>query len=153
MGSTPPDACCSPKAWGAKPMNAIKRATSFVKSVLAEPITLGDVLRAAIALLVVAAVSGFLSGRAHAQVYLWSKTPGTNASVDPHINFSIGMAPSAVGASSRSEMAELAKYRDDTSGAIVATGTASAFVVTSNQGFSSFAAMRHYGIPSHTPAT
>src|SRR5258708_18025891 len=119
---------------GDKPMNAIKRATSFLNSILQQPVTYADLLRLAIAFLIVAAVSGFFAGRAHAQVYRWSQTPGSNGSSDPHISWVIGMAPSAVGASSRAEMAELAKWRDDISGAIVTSGISTAFTVTTNQG-------------------
>jgi hypothetical protein len=119
-------------------MNAIKRTASFIKSILQEPITYGDVLRVAVALLIVAAVSGFFSGRAHAQVYRWSQTPGTNANADPHINWAEGQAPSSINDSARAMMAGLAAYRDDISGLVVATGSGggTTFTATSNQGFS-----------------
>lgn len=71
---------------------------------------------------------------ATAQVWKWSQTAGTNASSDPHINWAEGMAPSAVNDSSRAEMAELAKWRDDISGKLTTGGTSTAYTVTTNQG-------------------
>lgn len=71
---------------------------------------------------------------AHAQVWNWSQTSATNATVDPSINWAVGMAPSAVGASSRSEMAQIAKWRDDGTGSVVTSGGPTAYTLTSNQG-------------------
>lgn len=76
-------------------------------------------------------------GVAYPQVYKWSNTASSNASADPSINWREGMAPSAVNDSARAMMAALANYRDDISGALATTGTASAYFVTTNQGLPS----------------
>jgi microcystin-dependent protein len=73
--------------------------------------------------------------------YLWSRTAATNATADAQINFAEGMAPSAVNDSCRALMASAAGFRDDISGAIVTTGTSTAYVVTSYQIFNSLANM------------
>jgi microcystin-dependent protein len=73
-------------------------------------------------------------------VYLWSQTASANATADPTINFAEGQAPSSVNDSARALMAAAAKYRDDMSGANLATGgTSTAYTVTSNQGFDTLA--------------
>lgn len=77
--------------------------------------------------------------RSLAQVWIWSQTPGTNATVDPNINWAEGMSPSSVNDSARAMMAQLAKARDDWSGANATTGSASAYALTSNQGFDTLA--------------
>lgn len=84
-------------------------------------------------LVLFAAVLGAVG--ASGQVYKWSQTPGTNATADPHINWAEGQAPSSINDSSRAEMAELAKYRDDISGALTTGGSSTAYTVTTNQGF------------------
>jgi len=76
-------------------------------------------------------------GPAPAQVWKWSKTPASNGVSDPNINWQEGMPPSAVNDSARAMMAALAGWRDDTSGLLLDTGSASAYAVTSNQGFAS----------------
>ena len=67
-------------------------------------------------------------------VISWSQTAATNASADSAVNFAEGMAPSAVNDSARALMASVAKWRDDIAGAIVTTGTSTAYAVTSYQG-------------------
>jgi hypothetical protein len=67
----------------------------------------------------------------------WSKTAATNAGVDPSINWAEGMPPAQVNDSGRAMMARSAEYRDDTSGLLVTTGTATAYAVTTNQGLPS----------------
>lgn len=75
-----------------------------------------------------------------AAFWQWSTTASTNASVDPSINWAEGMSPSSVNDSARAMMARLAEYRLDTVGALVATGTSTAYSLTSNEGgFSSSA--------------
>jgi len=71
---------------------------------------------------------------AQAAMWQWSKTPSSNATADPSVNWSIGMAPSAVDASGRAMMARTAENRDDISGLLSAGGTATAYTVTTNQG-------------------
>ena len=74
-------------------------------------------------------------------VWRWSKTAASNASADSSINWAEGMAPSAVNDSARAEMARVAQWRDDISGAIVTTGTSTAYAVSSNQVFDTLAHM------------
>ncbi|MBR1219442.1 tail fiber protein [Bradyrhizobium sp. U87765 SZCCT0131] len=69
----------------------------------------------------------------------WSRTAANNANADPSCPFPEGMAPSAVNDGTRGMMAAAAKYRDDIAGAIVTTGTATAYNISSYQGFDSLA--------------
>ena len=71
----------------------------------------------------------------------WSKTAANNATADSTCPFPEGMAPSAVDDGIRALMAAAAKYRDDISGAIVTSGTVPIYTLSSNQGFTSAAAM------------
>ncbi|SFO74281.1 hypothetical protein SAMN05216330_104454 [Bradyrhizobium sp. Ghvi] len=77
------------------------------------------------------------SGSSAQQVWRWSQTSGSNSVSDPAINWTVGMAPSAVSPSARSMMAGIARYRDDISGALTTSGTSTAYVLTTNQGLSS----------------
>lgn len=83
----------------------------------------------------------------------WSQTAASNATADASINWQEGQAPSSVNDSARAMMAAAAKYRDDTNGAIAATGTASAYVITSSQVFDSLAHLRLSEIVFLCPAT
>jgi microcystin-dependent protein len=87
----------------------------------------GEILR----LVIFAAVLGTVG--ASGQMWKWSQTAGTNANADPHINYSEGMAPSAVNDSARAMMAELAKFRDDISGLLTTGGSSTAYTVATNQ--------------------
>lgn len=69
----------------------------------------------------------------------WSKTAADNATFDPTVGWAEGMAPSSVNDSARAEMASVAKWRDDISGAITTGGTSTAFTVASNQSFDTLA--------------
>jgi microcystin-dependent protein len=69
----------------------------------------------------------------------WSRTASSNANADGSINWAEGMAPSAVNDSARAVMAAAAKYRDDIAGAIVTSGTSTAYAVNSYQVFDSLA--------------
>ncbi|MHC2251476.1 microcystin-dependent protein [Bradyrhizobium embrapense] len=71
----------------------------------------------------------------------WSKTAAANGTADSTCPFPEGMAPSALNDGTRGMMAAAAKYRDDISGAIVTTGTATAYAISSNQVFDSLAHM------------
>lgn len=75
-----------------------------------------------------------------AQVWKWSQTAGTNASVDSSINWAEGMSPSAVNDSARAMMARLAQWRDDTSGALTTSGTSTAYTLTTNSGLTALTA-------------
>jgi microcystin-dependent protein len=65
----------------------------------------------------------------------WSQTAASNATADPSIGWAEGMAPSSVNDSARAEMASVAKWRDDISGAITTGGTSTALTVASYQVF------------------
>lgn len=67
--------------------------------------------------------------------YTWSHTANSNGTIDNSINMAEGMAPSAVNDGVRAVMARAAEYRDDIAGAIVTTGTSTAYVVASYQVF------------------
>jgi microcystin-dependent protein len=74
-------------------------------------------------------------------VYVWSRTATTNATADSTVNYAEGQAPSSLNDSARNAMASVAKYRDDIAGAIVTTGTSSAYIVGSYQVFDTLADM------------
>lgn len=82
---------------------------------------------------VIAAV--LAAGAANGAFWEWSKTPSSNATADPTINWSEGMSPSSVNDSARAMMARIADYRDDVSGSIATGGSSTAYTVTTNQGF------------------
>src|ERR1700761_6292716 len=71
--------------------------------------------------------------------WTWSKTAASNATADPTINWAEGMSPSSVNDSARAMMARTAEWRDDVSGTITTAGGATAYTVTSNQGFDTLA--------------
>ncbi len=66
----------------------------------------------------------------------WSKTAANNSTADSAAPWPEGMLGGQVNDSSRGGMASVAKWRDDISGVIVTSGTASAYTVASNQNFS-----------------
>lgn len=70
---------------------------------------------------------------ATAALYQWSTTPASNATADTSVNWTLSMAPSAVGPSMRAMMSRIAEYRDDISGSLLTTGSSTAYVVASNQ--------------------
>lgn len=70
-------------------------------------------------------------------LYKWSQTATSDATADPTINWQEGQAPSTVNDSARAMMAATAKYRDDISGAIVTSGSSTAYTVSSYQVFDS----------------
>jgi microcystin-dependent protein len=72
-------------------------------------------------------------------LYKWSQTASADATADSTINWAEGQAPSSVNDSARAMMAATAKYRDDIAGAIVTTGTSTAYAVLSYQGFDTLA--------------
>ncbi|WP_424630742.1 tail fiber protein [Bradyrhizobium sp. SYSU BS000235] len=71
--------------------------------------------------------------------YTWSRTASANASADNAVNWAEGMAPSAVNDSGRGMMASAAKWRDDIAGALVTSGSSTAYTITSYQGFDTLA--------------
>ena len=73
-------------------------------------------------------------GPALPAMWQWSKTASSNATADPNINWAEGQSPSSVNDSARAMMAALASWRDDNSGLLVDSGSASAYVVTTNEG-------------------
>jgi hypothetical protein len=72
-------------------------------------------------------------GVAYPAMWNWSITASSNASADPTINFREGQPPSSINDSARALMAVVAGYRDDISGSLTTTGTASAYLVSTNQ--------------------
>jgi hypothetical protein len=80
-----------------------------------------------------------LVGASHAAFWQWSKNATSDDKADPTINWSEGMSPSSVNDSARAMMARLADYRDDVSGSLTTAGTATAYTVASNQGFTALA--------------
>ncbi len=72
-------------------------------------------------------------------LYKWSQTASADATADPTINWAEGQPPSSVNDSARSMMAATAKYRDDIAGAIVTSGTSTAYTVSSFQAFDTLA--------------
>lgn len=81
-----------------------------------------------------ALVALLISTQAQAACWQWSRTSSANATADPTINWSVGMAPSAVDASGRAMMARTAECRDDLSGLLQTTGTSTAYAVTTYEG-------------------
>jgi microcystin-dependent protein len=71
----------------------------------------------------------------------WSKTAANNAGADSTCPWPEGMAPSQINDSARGNMAALAKYFGDVSGALVTTGTSTGYSVSSNGGFDTLANM------------
>lgn len=74
-------------------------------------------------------------------VFKWSQTAAANGSADSSCPFPEGMAPSAVNDGVRGLMAAVAQYRDDTTGAIVTSGTNAAYTVSTFSGFDTLAHM------------
>jgi microcystin-dependent protein len=68
-------------------------------------------------------------------LYKWSQTASADATADSTINWAEGQAPSSVNDSARAMMAATAKYRDDIAGAIVTSGTSTAYAVSTFQVF------------------
>jgi microcystin-dependent protein len=72
--------------------------------------------------------------------FKWSRTTGiTNGSTDSNCPWPEGQLPSTVNDAARNMMAVLAMFRDDISGNNAATGSASAYAITSRQGFTTSA--------------
>lgn len=72
-------------------------------------------------------------------LYHWDRVANNDATADATINWQEGQAPSSVNDSARGMMAATAKYRDDIAGAIVTTGTSTAYIVGSYQVFDTLA--------------
>lgn len=70
-------------------------------------------------------------------LYKWSQTASADATADSTINWAEGQSPSSVNDSARGMMAAIAKYRDDVAGAIVTTGTSTAYAVNTYQVYQS----------------
>jgi microcystin-dependent protein len=68
-------------------------------------------------------------------LYKWSQTASADATADSTINWAEGQSPASVNDSARAMMAAVAKYRDDTAGVLVTSGTSTAYTLTSYQGF------------------
>jgi microcystin-dependent protein len=72
-------------------------------------------------------------------LYKWSQTASSDATADSTINWAEGQAPSSINDSARAMMAATAKYRDDIAGAIVTSGSSTAYTVSSYEVFDTFA--------------
>ena len=72
-------------------------------------------------------------------LYKWSQTASADATADSTINWAEGQAPSSVNDSARAMMAATAKYRDDIAGAIVTSGSSTAYTVSTFQVFDTLA--------------
>lgn len=83
-------------------------------------------------------------------LYKWSQTASADATADSTINWAEGQSPSSVNDSARAMMAAIAKYRDDTAGAIVTTGTSTAYAVNTYQVAQSLAQL-HGQVIAFTP--
>ncbi len=70
-------------------------------------------------------------------LYKWSQTASADATADSTINWAEGQSPSSINDSARAMMAAIAKYRDDTAGAIVTTGSSTAYAINTYQVFQS----------------
>lgn len=70
-------------------------------------------------------------------LYKWSQTASADATADSTINWAEGQSPASVNDSARGMMAAIAKYRDDTAGAIATSGTSTAYAVNTYQVFQS----------------
>jgi microcystin-dependent protein len=69
--------------------------------------------------------------------YVWSTTANANGIADASVNFQEGQLPGSLNDSNRAAMARLREYANDITGALVTTGTATAYAVASNQNFDS----------------
>lgn len=72
-------------------------------------------------------------------VWSWSKTAADNNDADTSINWSEGQTPGSVNNSARSEMAAIAKMRDDQGGQLTLAGTVPTYTLTTNQGLPALA--------------
>jgi microcystin-dependent protein len=72
-------------------------------------------------------------------VYRWSQIAAANGSADPSFSWAEGQAPSSINDSARAQTAELKKYFDDISGAIVTGGTSTAYTVASYSNYTTLA--------------
>ncbi|MCK1475524.1 tail fiber protein [Bradyrhizobium sp. 197] len=70
-------------------------------------------------------------------LYKWSQMASADATADSTINWAEGQSPASVNDSARAMMAAMAKYRDDVAGAIVTSGTSTAYAVNTYQVFQS----------------
>jgi microcystin-dependent protein len=85
-------------------------------------------------------------------LYKWSQTASADANADSTINWAEGQAPSSVNDSARAMMAAIAKHRDDIAGAILTSGTSTAYAVSSFQVFDTLAHLNGQAI-AFTPHT
>ncbi len=84
--------------------------------------------------------------------YNWSTTPANNATSDATCPFPEGMSPSAVNDGVRAAMARLREFGNDIAGAILTTGSATAYSVVSFEDFISLGALGGQAI-AFTPHT
>lgn len=77
------------------------------------------------------------AGPAGAAIWQWSLVAANNATADPSINYSEGMAPSALNDSARAMMSVIAAWRNDISAVNTTTGTSTAYALATSEGVTS----------------
>ena len=80
---------------------------------------------------------------------VWSTTAASNNTIDSQVNWSEGMAPSAVNDSARAEMASVAMFIGDNSGTLATGGTTTAFTISSRQISTGFADGKTIAVRMH----
>jgi hypothetical protein len=85
-------------------------------------------------------------------VSTWSATASSNNSAPPN-GFPEGMAPSAVNDAAREVMAAVARWHQDTKGALSSSGSGSAYVITSASPHTTHAAVGAIAFRAHTTST
>lgn len=83
---------------------------------------------------------------------MWSQTASANATASATVDWQEGQAPSSINDSARAMMADAAKYRDDIAGAIVTSGSSTAYTVASYSVFDTLAHLANQMI-AFTPHT
>jgi microcystin-dependent protein len=82
-------------------------------------------------------------------VYLWSTTASSNDSADSAVPWPENMLPGQVNNSARSTMAGIARFVQDIIGAVTTTGSANAYLATSNSGVTAFTNNQHLTIKAN----
>ncbi len=85
-------------------------------------------------------------------LYKWSQSASADATADSTINWAEGQSPASVNDSARAMMAAIAKYRDDVAGAIMTSGTSTAYSANTYQVFQSLSQLNGQ-VVAFTPHT
>lgn len=81
----------------------------------------------------------------------WSTSAGANGTADATIGMQEGMSPSAVNDGVRALMARVKEYSLDISGALVTSGSSTAYTLASNEGFASLALLASQPMVAFAP--